>query len=63
MKGALGLKNLRMNEKLYLEQDDRMRLPSNYYAQYDEYTRDNKNLFPMFLDNRLACTMQKVGVK
>ncbi len=46
---AFALKNLRMNEKLYLEQDDRMRLPRDYYAQYDKYIRDNKNnLFTMF---------------
>ncbi|KWZ86507.1 hypothetical protein HMPREF3224_02082 [Anaerococcus hydrogenalis] len=53
-----------MNEKLYLEQDDRMRLPKDYYAQYDEYTRDNKtNLFPMFLGNGLACAMRRGGGK
>lgn len=61
---AFALKNLRMNEKLYLEQDDRMRLPRDYYAQYDKYIRDNKNnLFTMVLGNKLACAMQKVGVK
>lgn len=41
-----------------------MRLPKDYYAQYDEYTRDNKkNLFPMFLGDMLACAMRRVGVK
>lgn len=58
------MKNLRMNEKLYLEQDDRMRLPKDYYAQYDEYTRDNKNnLFTMVLGNKFACALRRVGGK